>query len=769
MKVIKIMFWISSIASGRKRTVHRALALSALLLWVACPLWGQANNGIGAYLEDNRLLLVLDRAIMEEPMLFVRHHKGQLTVRWSQVGEQVVLTQHRVRSALGEWIPIDADYKIEERVLGKFKVIKEKSNEVTLAIDATELVLANDIKWFAYDSPESIDLRKSYIYKVEKLDGETIIRTKRTKNSGSSFKTIDVDFSFYQLPDRPMRPRLFDHRMGYYLEDVWDAQRTDNYKAAIMRWRMEKKDPMSALSDPVTPITFYFHPDVPDVWKPYIRAGILVWSAPFEAAGFKNVIEVRDLPEGEPSGYSVTYSMIRWENFSGVRGSEKESGSTAKMIVDQRTGEILKADILISSSSRSLVEEYVVRCAPMDARAQRYPVPESLVGELFQYVTSHETGHALGLMDGNYGEYAYPLEKIRDVQWLRKMGHTPSIMNYARHNYITQPEDSIPASLLLQKVGPMDLFQIKWGYSNFPRATSPLEERPILDSIILAYDSIPWYRFNADRYGRIGPGNTHEAVDNRDPISSTELGLRNMEKVMGLLPKLNRDQPDDALLKRLYKKTLELWFHEMRHVLSLVGGYTIHYKSGTQQGAVYTPISMEEQRKALRFLLQSAFVVPQWLEHPSFQYRLDEIRGSDMLLVYQLQLLSELLGVSRVGRLEHMERSHHYEAVLSGMIGMLQEGLFQELEDPRADISPRRQALQRAYIETMSSHVRSESPSSRLSMEQLQRFPSQYVKSECRFGLRQLQKKLKMVVTELEDGQQKEHLRACLKMINTCL
>lgn len=769
MKVIKIMIWISSIASGRKRTVHRALALSALLLGVACPLWGQANNGIGAYLEDNRLLLVLDREIIGEPMLFVRHHKGQLMVRWSHLGEQVVLTQNRVRSALGEWIPIDADYKIEERVLGKFKVIKDKNDTGGLTIDATELILANDIKWFAYDSPESFDLRKSYIYKVEKLDGETVIRTKQTKNTGTSFKTIEVDFSFYQLPDRPMRPRLFDHRMGYYLEDVWDAKRTDNYKAAIMRWRMEKKDPMSALSEPVIPITFYFHPDVPDLWKPYIRAGILAWSVPFEAAGFKNAIKVLDLPEGAPSGHSVTYSMIRWENFSGVRGSERESGSTAKMIVDQRTGEILKADILISSSARSLVDEYVVRCAPMDARAQRYPVPESLVGELFQYVTSHETGHALGLMDGNYGEYAYPLEKMRNVQWLRKMGHTPSIMSYARHNYIAQPEDSIPGSLLLQKVGPMDIFQIECGYGNFPKVTSPFEERPILDSIILAHDSIPWYRFNADRYGRIGPGNTHEAVDDRDPIASTELGLRNMEKVMGLLPKLNRDQLDDALLKRLYKKTLELWFHEMRHVLSLVGGYTIHYKSGAQPGAVYTPISVDEQVKALRFLLQNAFEVPQWLEHPSFEYRLDDINGTDMLLVYQLQLLSELMSGSRMGRLEHMERNHHYEAVLWEMIGMLQEGFFQELEDAKADISPRRQALQRAYIEILSSHVRSESPSSRLSMEQLQRFPSQYVKSECRFGLRQLQKKMEMVINELDDGQQKEHLRACLNSINSCL
>ncbi|RYC50356.1 zinc-dependent metalloprotease [Flagellimonas olearia] len=759
MKVIKIMFWISSIALGRKRTVHRALALSALLLGVACPLWGQANNGIGAYLEDNRLFLVLDREIIGEPMLFVRHHKGQLMVRWLHLGEQVVLTQHRVRSTLGEWIPIDDDYKIEERVLGKFKIIKDKNDTGGLTIDATELILSNDMKWFAYDSPERIDLRKSYIYKVEKLDGETVIRTKRTTNTGTTSKTIEVDFSFYQLTDWPMRPRLFDHRMGYYLEDVWDAQRTDNYKAAIMRWRMEKKDPMSTLSEPVIPITFYFHPDVPDLWKPYIRAGILAWSVPFEAAGFKNAIKVRDLPEGAPSGHSVTYSMIRWENFSGVRGSEKESGSTAKMIVDQRTGEILKADILISSSPRSLVDEYVVRCAPMDARAQRYPVPESLVGELFQYVTSHETGHALGLMDGNYGEYAYPLEKIRDVQWLRKMGHTPSIMNYARHNYIAQPEDSIPASLLLQKVGPMDIFQIKWGYSNFPKVTSPFEERPILDSIILAYDSIPWYRFNADRYGRIGPGNTHEAVDNRDPITSTELGLRNMEKVMGLLPKLNRDQPDDALLKRLYKKTLELWFYEMRHVLSLVGGYTIHYKSAAQPGAVYVPISMGEQRKALGFLLQNAFEVPQWLEHPSFEYRLDDINGTDMLLVYQLQLLSELMGVSRMGRLEHMER-----AVLWGMISMLQEGLFQELKDIRADISPRRQEIQSTYIDTLINIVKRKEASFRVEDKKFDY--TDYSKGLLMQQLISLKKDIKKAVKKNKESSSLGHWQICLNKLN---
>ena len=184
------------------------------------------------------------------------------------------------------------------------------------------------------------------------------------------------------------------------------------------------------------------------------------WSPAFEAAGFKNAIEVKELPDSISSENSVNYSLIRWANYSGIRSAEMESGSSVRLVTDHRSGEILKADILISSSLQSLSDEYLVRCAPLDLRTLNYPFSDDLVGDLIQSVTAHEAGHAFGIMDANFGEYGYPVDKMGDVDWLREMGHTPSVMTYARHNYIAQPEDHVPPSLLVQKVGPMDIHHI---------------------------------------------------------------------------------------------------------------------------------------------------------------------------------------------------------------------------------------------------------------------------------------------------------------------
>src|SRR5690606_5713180 len=163
--------------------------------------------------------------------------------------------------------------------------------------------------------------------------------------------------------------------------------------------------------------------------------------------------------------------------------------------VDQRSGEILKADLVISSF-QSLFEDYFVRCAPLDPRARETPVPDGLMGELLQYVVAHEAGHAFGIRDAHFGEYTYSIDKIRNEKWLYRMGHTPSVMSYARHNYIAQPEDSIPPSLLVQKVGPADAYHIQWGYQEFGGARSPEDELPYLEALIGQQDSVPWYRYN---------------------------------------------------------------------------------------------------------------------------------------------------------------------------------------------------------------------------------------------------------------------------------
>ena len=767
MKDINLFFLVSSIVrekSGRHCSRLVPLLCLTILFLTVCPLNGQTNNGIGAYLENDKIYLELDKSIIGKPILFVRHHMNQLHVKWSQIGNQVVLSQQMVTSVMGELIPIDGDYTIEERVLGKFPLITEKSKGNQLVINATDLLLNLEIRWFRFYSQETILRDLSFVKSVEFMDGETIIRTSQTLTEDSP-RSISVDYSFYTLPE-PMRGRLFDHRMGYMLDVNWSNRRNGNYKATIARWRLEKKYPEQKLSEAIKPIIFYFDPAIPDKWKRYLRAGIMEWSPAFEAAGFKNAIEVKELPDSISSENSVNYSLIRWANYSGIRSAEMESGSSVRLVTDHRSGEILKADILISSSLQSLSDEYLVRCAPLDLRTLNYPFSDDLVGDLIQSVTAHEAGHAFGIMDANFGEYGYPVDKMGDVDWLREMGHTPSVMTYARHNYIAQPEDHVPPSLLIQKVGPMDIHHIKWGYTTLLGAKHLDDELPFLDAMIREKDSIPWFRFNSDNYGKIGPGNTNEVIDNNNPVRSTELGLKNIKKVLELLPALNSDKRDDDLLDRLYDKSLELWFDEMKHVTSLIGGVTIYNKAGFQKGDIFEPIPIDEQRRALKFLIENAFLVPDWLSSPSFVNRLTYSTGSDILMIHQINLLADVLNVQRMRRLEFIEKRPEYRNFIAPLLAQLQAGLFQELHEKEIQISKHRQELQLVYITLLMGNMKLETNYDHITVLQLGRSTSQYLKSTYAENLRGLAKQIQSALKNIEGGESKEHLKICLKKLD---
>src|SRR5690606_24948752 len=278
----------------------------------------------------------------------------------------------------------------------------------------------------------------------------------------------------------------------------------------------------------------------------------------------------------------------------GVRGGEGGS-SSAYQVTDLRSGEILKADIILRTDIESLSDEYFIRCGPLDQRAQQYPFPSELVGKLIQSVTAHEAGHAFGIRDAHFGEFSYPFKKMVDLNWLQTMGHTPSIMNYSRHHYIAQPEDSIPAELLVQKVGPLDMLTIKWGYMPIPGIDKPEDEIPFLDTIFEELDSIAWYRINTTQFEVIGLGSTDEVADNDDPIRSASLGLKNLQKVLTLIPEVNEGARDYDHVKRLHKKTLEFWYYQMKHVLSMIGGYKVHYITGSKSDNIFSSISFNHQ------------------------------------------------------------------------------------------------------------------------------------------------------------------------------
>jgi len=662
---------------------------------------------LNIYFKNNKVYVTIPDSVMGKAMLFARHTNGYKVdykqVVWSKFDNYILLEETRIASLTGVKIPIKNNLSRSKNTLALFSIIKEESTETSHHIEITDLFLNDAIDWNS-GSNATVNKKLSFIKAVSYLSNEVSIQTQWGSLKDHANISQTMDFSFFRLP-KPMTPRLYDYRMGFFSEDNENSISYQNYTsiASISRWRLEKKYKYKKISTPLKPITFWLSKEIPEKWRPFVKAGILEWLPAFEAAGFKDALVVNEPFEAYEKGplNSVNYSMVRWGNYRNVRGFEDASGATVTKIVDLRSGEILKSDILISSTLQELSDAYFIRCAPLDKRTLQYPFPEDLMGELIQSLVAHEAGHSFGFMDGNYGEYAYPFKKMRDANWLHEMGHTPSIMTYARHNYVVQPEDSVSPSLLIQKVGPTDVYNIRWAYTPFYKSETVYGEAEFLEAIIREQDSIPWYRYNRTKNEIIGPGTTDEVVENDDPIGSTELGLKNIQRVIELLPLVNQNRKDFEFMERLYRKTLELWYEEMRHVLSLLGGYTIQYKSGSQGGNMFTPIPLDVQEKALDFFLLHSFSPPEWLTNPIWRTSITYSTYPDQVTDFQLRLLNDLLSHRRLKRLEHLEDSWQYKEVTKTFMSKIQKSLFQELYLNRIVVMPRRQEIQKRYIEKL--------------------------------------------------------------------
>ncbi len=781
--------------------IHGYIVCSCIILLVICPALGQVNNkaptaihgspneidtGINdagnskalqlsdllkIHVVENKVFLELGIELLSRPILFVRHDKGYKQVVWNRYLDHIRLEAPRIESLSGAIIPLDNDPQVQKNIVGWYPIIKEKSTSKTYYIDATELFTTNPVEWYdGFKEPVVPEL--TLIQRVGHLKNEMIVETERSISKDNIKRVLPVTFSFFMLTV-PMRPRLFDYRMGYFAEDELSSINVSqkNAKACIMRWCLEKQNPTKKLSKPIKPITFYLGTGIPNKWRPYVKAGILEWLPAFEAAGFKDAIEVKDAPSNDGNWMmnSVGHSMVRWSTNENIRGFEKGGGSHVSHIVDLRSGEILNCDIDIASSYQYLADNYFVRCAPLDKRARQYPFPDDLMGELIQSLVAHEAGHAFGIKDAHYGEYAYPFDKMRNEDWLRNMGHTPSIMSYARHNYIMQPEDSMPPSLLIQKVGPMDRYTIAWGYRPFPNIEQPKDELPYLETMIRMQDSVPWYRYNISKREIMGPGQSDDVVDNNDPVKSTELGLKNLRRVLALLPTVTKNEKDNTLRARLYDKTLEMCFEEMEHVLTLVGGYKVFYKAAYQKGESYTKIPLKAQETALDFLVTNAFNVPDWLSAWELTNTFQYSSSTNKMMSFQLKLLTDILEPSRIKRLERMESSSEYHGITKQMVSKLGTGLWSELSKKNINIKPDRQELQSAYITFLTEAISEPKPSKPVNPRNTFYGYSNYAKNVFLSELISLKKRIGTNIDRVTDSVTYAHLRRSLKQIGTIL
>ncbi|MFT7680334.1 MAG: hypothetical protein ACI8QC_004340 [Planctomycetota bacterium] len=656
---------------------------------------------------------------------------GDRVVRWERRGDEILLRdiKYTIRGDAGDTVQNSVSATSLAPIIEIFP-IKAWGKDQAPVIHVTGLFV-DDLPEFSAKSrlsAQSVDKKRTFVDSVKAFptnietqvfmtyklgSGESARsgagRPRRGPQTPSSRRdrsqgavTVKLHHSMVKLPERPAQVRVHDDRVGFFSVAFEDYDGNDHEVETIRyitRWRLEKKDPDAALSDPVKPIVFYVGKGVPDTWREYVHKGIEMWQPAFEAAGFSNAIIALDPPsEREDPDWDAEdarYSTIRWlpstiENAMGPHVS------------DPRTGEILEADILMYHNVIKLVRDwYFVQASPNDPRAQKLPLPDDLVGEALAYVVAHEVGHSLGFPHNMKASSAYSIEQLRDAEFTAKNGNEASIMDYGRFNYVAQPGDG---ARLIPIVGPYDFFAVQWGYQQYADADA---EKQAMSALVAKQVADPVLRFGSPNPGEDPSQQTEDL--GADPILATTLGLKNIDRVASYLVDACCSEEDNYdLLRNMYDELLGQRNRELGHVASLVGGFVRSNLWYGDADKVYHPTPSARQREAIAFLHANAFETPYQLLDDDVLLRLEASGAPDRILSGQRRLLASLISEQRIDRMsEQAARSDDaYEPI--DMMHDITIGLWHELVEPPVEIDLYRRNLQRAHIELLSSQLDAE-------------------------------------------------------------
>jgi len=513
--------------------------------------------------------------------------------------------------------------------------------------------------------------------------------------------TVVVHHSILKLPDTPMMSRNYDERVGYDSDNKVSFG-TDEHRSVrdqiINRFRLEKKDPNAAVSDPVKPITYYVDPATPAKWVPFVKKGVMAWAPAFEAAGFRNAIQVLDAPKDpEWSAEDARYSVIHWVP------TQAESQT---YINDPRSGEILSANLSVYPNIATYGDTwYFVQAGAVDKRAQKLPLPDDLQGELLRFVVSHQIGHTLGLTHNLKASALYTVAQVRDPKWVKENSFVASIMDDARFNYVAQPEDNMDPADLIPKIGPYDKFAIKWGYAPVPNAKSPSAEHATLDQWARQQDATPYLRFSTEGAAATDPGDEAEAVGDMDAVAATSLGLKNLNRVAafmfaGTTSKVG-DPWDD--LETVYGRMVTQWSTEMGHVAKVIGGLDSQQVHIGQQGVRFKTVPKAKQVEAMQFLLANAFQTPAFMVNTDVLRRIQASGAVDRVRAAQAAVLTALLQNARIDRMTEQMTIDGPTIAYSPLQFLmdLRNGVWSEAAKPGTAISIYRRNLQRTYLSQM--------------------------------------------------------------------
>jgi len=757
----------------------------------------KTDNGLfKVHQKDQIFYYEIPRELLDQEMLMVTRiaktsngigYGGQKinsqVLRWQLKKDMILLRIVSYENIANDSLPIYESVRNSnfEPILSSFEIKTVNPEDSSIVIDVTSL-FSTDIKALGFPQYRrkglkitSLDKKRSFIesiksfpINIEVRNVLTYISSEPPSQRNSQTISLEINNSMLLLPKEKMEPRFLDRRVGYFSQTQTDYG-LDEQKAKstsyIRRWKLIPKDieayKRGELVEPIKQIVYYIDPATPEKWRKYLKQGVEDWQIAFEAAGFKNAIICKYPPSKQEdpdwSPEDARYSVIRYY-------ASDIQNAYGPHTADPRTGEILESDIGWYHNVMNLLRNwYLIQTAAVNEMSRSVKFKDEVMGELIRFVSAHEVGHTIGLPHNMGSSYSYPVDSLRSPTFTSNHGVAPSIMDYARFNYVAQPEDGVKN--FYPKVGTYDIWSVKWGYTYFSDEDKNSEKKILND----------WIKNNADDYNYwfgysngIDPRSQTESIGS-DNMDASYYGLLNLKRIVpNLIDWSYEEGKNYEDLKELYMNVNNQFRRYIGHVTTNIGGIYEDLKSNDQEGSVYNHVPKNVQKKAIYFLNEHVFSSLDWLVDKNVLNKIENIGAQERIRVIQNYALNRVFDYSRLSRMiENKLINGNLSYSIQEMILDINKGIWGDLSNTNP-IELYKRNLQKSYINIFIDMMENEKTQSNY----YKRFGANIKFSESDIRpiilgeLKDLQEKFNIKSKKTKDKETRNHLQYLKMMID---